>query len=46
MKYYFPENFQWGLYYTNYETLERIPKQSAFWYHDVIRDNGFERKDG
>lgn len=43
------DNFEWsagfdaryGIYYTDYETLERIPKKSAFWYQDVIRNNGF-----
>ena len=42
------DNFEWsagyearfGLYYTDYETLERIPKKSAGWYADVIRRNG------
>ena len=44
------DNFEWsagycaryGLYYTDYETLERIPKKSAKWYADVTRRNGFE----
>lgn len=44
------DNFEWsagyaaryGLYYTDYETLERIPKKSASWYAQVIRENGFE----
>ena len=44
------DNFEWsagfearfGLYYTDYETLERIPKKSAGWYASVIADNGFE----
>lgn len=42
------DNFEWsagfskryGLYYTDYETQERIPKKSAGWYADVIRNNG------
>lgn len=42
------DNFEWnggfamryGLYYTNYETLERIPKKSAGWYKEVIANNG------
>lgn len=46
------DNFEWslgfaaryGLYYTDYETLERIPKKSAGWYADVIRNHGFEEK--
>lgn len=44
------DNFEWsagyearyGLYYTNYETLERIPKLSAKWYARVIAEQGFE----
>ena len=44
------DNFEWsagyaaryGLYYTDYASLERIPKMSAKWYAQVIRDNGFE----
>jgi beta-glucosidase len=44
------DNFEWsagyehrfGLYYTDYETLERIPKKSALWYADVIRENGMD----
>lgn len=41
------DNFEWergygprfGLVRINYETLERIPKQSAYWYRDVISNN-------
>ncbi|MEN8172359.1 MAG: GH1 family beta-glucosidase [Chloroflexota bacterium] len=41
------DNFEWergygprfGLVRVNYETLERIPKQSAYWYRDVIAKN-------
>lgn len=44
------DNFEWtagyearyGLYYTDYQTLERIPKKSAGWYAQLIRENGFE----
>ena len=44
------DNFEWsagyearyGVYYTNYETLERIPKNSAKWYAKVIAEQGFE----
>lgn len=44
------DNFEWsagyapryGLYYTDFNTLERIPKKSARWYQTVIRENGFE----
>jgi beta-glucosidase len=41
------DNFEWergydprfGLVRVNYETQERIPKQSAYWYSDVIKQN-------
>ncbi|MGN8739638.1 glycoside hydrolase family 1 protein [Bilifractor sp. HCP3S3_D3] len=44
------DNFEWsagycaryGVYYTDYETLECSPKKSAKWYSAVTRDNGFE----
>ena len=44
------DNFEWergysqrfGLVRINYETLERIPKQSAYWFKDVIEKNGIE----
>ena len=44
------DNFEWsagfaarfGLYYTDYERMELIPKKSAGWYRDVIHNNGFE----
>jgi beta-glucosidase len=42
------DNFEWSMGYgprfgivrVDYETLERIPKQSARWYRDVIAHNG------
>lgn len=42
------DNFEWaegykprfGLVYVDFETLERIPKDSASWYREVIRTNG------
>ena len=45
------DNFEWsagyehrfGIYYTDFETLERIPKKSAAWYSVVIRNNGIVR---
>jgi len=44
----FMDNFEWalgykirvGMVYTNYETLERIPKDSARWYARVMETNG------
>jgi beta-glucosidase len=44
------DNFEWsagfaarfGLYYTDYKTLALVPKKSAGWYRDVIRNNGFD----
>jgi len=43
------DNFEWahgfskrfGLIYINYATQERIWKDSAHWYQEVIRNNGF-----
>ncbi len=42
------DNFEWalgyekrfGINYVNYETLERIPKESAKWFSKVIENNG------
>ncbi len=42
------DNFEWafgykvrvGLVYTDYTTLERVPKDSAYWYKKVIETNG------
>ena len=44
----FLDNFEWsfgyakrfGLVFVDYGTQARIPKQSAHWYSDVIRNNG------
>lgn len=44
----FMDNFEWhsgyserfGLVYVDYQTLERIPKDSAYWYKEVINSNG------
>lgn len=44
------DNFEWsagfdaryGVYYTDFETLECMPKKSAGWYKDLIRNHGFE----
>lgn len=45
----FMDNFEWahgygqrfGIVWVDYETQERIPKDSALWYKDVIAQNGF-----
>ena len=42
------DNFEWqngyrkrfGLVYVNYETQERILKDSAYWYKKIIETNG------
>ncbi len=42
------DNFEWsngyaerfGLFYIDYETLRRHPKDSAFWYRSVVESNG------
>jgi beta-glucosidase len=44
----FTDNFEWqmgdssrnGIVFTDYADQRRIPKDSAFWYRDVIRTNG------
>ena len=44
------DNFEWaegyrerfGLVYIDYTTQERTPKDSAFWYKQVIERNGLE----
>lgn len=43
----FMDNFEWldgytkrfGICYTDYQTMERIPKLSALWYKEVIKGN-------
>jgi beta-glucosidase len=43
------DNFEWacgyskrfGIVYVDYRTEKRIPKSSARWYGQVIRENGF-----
>jgi beta-glucosidase len=44
------DNFEWaqgfsrrfGMVFTDYETLARVPKRSAAWYSQVIRENAVE----
>ena len=44
----FLDNFEWaqgynerfGMIWVDYETLERIPKDSAYWYKNVMETNG------
>lgn len=44
------DNFEWahgydrrfGLYWVDFETRQRLPKDSAFWYHDVIATNAVD----
>jgi beta-glucosidase len=48
MQWSFMDNFEWalgyqqrfGIVYVDYETQKRYPKDSAFWYRDVIGRNG------
>ena len=43
------DNFEWasgydkrfGIVYTDYKSLKRIPKDSAWWFKNIIRNNGF-----
>ena len=46
------DNFEWGmgyserfgLHYVNFTdpSLQRVPKRSALWYKQLIRDNGWD----
>ena len=48
MQWCFTDNFEWamgdairvGLVYTDYPTQQRIPKDSAYWYREMIANNG------
>ena len=48
MHWNFLDNFEWasgyderfGIIYVDYPTLRRIPKDSAWWYKQVIETNG------
>jgi 6-phospho-beta-galactosidase len=33
-------NKRYGLFYVDFETQERIPKQSAYWYKELIERKG------
>ncbi|MCK4490420.1 MAG: family 1 glycosylhydrolase, partial [Anaerolineales bacterium] len=33
---------KFGLIRVNFKTLERIPKQSAYWYRDVIKNHAVQ----
>ena len=35
---------RFGLYYTDYEKMELIPKKNAGWYRDLIQNSGFEEE--
>jgi beta-galactosidase len=45
----FSDNFEWawgldrrfGLVYVDYKTQQRIPKESAYWFAEVIKNKGF-----
>lgn len=45
----FCDNFEWawglkrrfGIVYVDYQTQQRIPKESAYWLSEVIKNNGF-----
>ena len=42
------DNFEWslgydkrfGLVHVDFETMDRTPRESAFWYREVIKRNG------
>jgi beta-glucosidase len=45
------DNYEWGSYASkfglcdcNFETFERTPKKSAYFYRDIIRNNGFSQE--
>ncbi|MBR2884450.1 MAG: glycoside hydrolase family 1 protein [Clostridia bacterium] len=51
MHWSFMDNFEWrsyipkfGLIDVNFETFERTPKNSAYFYRDIIRNNGFSQE--
>jgi beta-glucosidase len=48
------DNFEWshgyvmrfGMVHVDYDTLVRTPRDSAYWYRDVIARNGLEAREG
>jgi beta-glucosidase len=48
------DNFEWahgytkrfGLYHVDYESQRRIPRESAFWFRDVVKRNGLDDGSG
>lgn len=48
----FMDNFEWasgygkrfGLHYVDFQTLERVPKESALWFKKVIKNNGIQEQ--
>ena len=46
------DNFEWGygyskrfgIFYVDYETQERVPKDSARWYRDVVTSNEIQAR--
>jgi beta-glucosidase len=34
---------RWGIVYTDFDSLVRTPKASAYWYRDLIASGGYER---
>jgi beta-glucosidase len=47
------DNFEWshgyamrfGMVHVDYQTLVRTPRDSAYWYRDVITRNGLEARE-
>jgi beta-glucosidase/6-phospho-beta-glucosidase/beta-galactosidase len=34
---------RWGIVYTEFDSLVRTPKASAYWYRDLIASGGYDR---
>ncbi|GAB4271906.1 MAG: GH1 family beta-glucosidase [Candidatus Promineifilaceae bacterium] len=53
MQWSFMDNYEWaegyfqrfGIVHVDYDTQKRTPKDSAYWYRDVIKANGLEISD-